>query len=157
MKKIIPIIILIIFFISGCTSPIKNELFEYVNVLIPSVSSLEDEALSKYENMINDDSLSSEEMHLILEKEIIPVYGEFVNKLEKIDLKTEDMKKIHNIYVEGSRTQLKAFVLISNGLYEKNNSAIEEANTHIDKAKEHMSNFKDEIKSLASTLKVRYE
>lgn len=157
MKKLISLIILFTFFISGCTNPVKSELLDYVNVLIPSVSILEEEALSKYENMVNDTSLSPEEMYLILEKDIIPTYKEFINSIEEIDLKTDEMKKIHNIYIKGSKTQLEAFSLISKGLLKKDNSTLEKANIYIDDTKKYMNEFQDEIKSLANTLKVRYD
>lgn len=157
MKKLISLIILFTLFISGCTSPVKSELLDYVNVVIPSVSILEEEALSKYENMVNDTSLSPEEMYLILEKDIIPTYKEYINSIEEVDLKTDEMKKIHSIYIKGSKTQLEAFSLISKGLLKKDNSTLEKANIYIDDTRKYMNEFQDEIKSLANTLKVRYD
>lgn len=158
MKKLnfLILLILIIFISTGCTNSVKSELFDYVNVLLPSVSDLEDNALSKYENMIKDANSSSEEMHNILETEVIPLYKEFIDKLEKIDLKTEEVRKIHSIYIEGAQKQLNAFTLISEGLKNKDNSAIDEANSHIHKAKEYMDKFRSEVQSLANTLKIKH-
>ncbi|SDZ28565.1 hypothetical protein SAMN05660462_02522 [Proteiniborus ethanoligenes] len=159
MKKLTLLImlLLIIITITGCTNPVKSELFDYVNVLIPSVSNLEDKALSKYENMIENVNLSSEEMHKILENDVIPSYKEFLTKLENINLKTEEVKKIHNLYIKGAQTQLNAFMLISEGLKNKDNSILDEANTHIHRAKEYMDTFRSEIQSLANRLKIKHK
>lgn len=157
MKKIVSLIVMLTLLVLGCTSSVKTELLDYVNYKLPSVSKLEEEALSKYENMISNTSLSYDEMYSLIEKDIIPKYKEFINELDKINLETKEMKEIHNIYIKGSKTQLEAFTLISNGLLNKDNTFIDKANTYIEDTKDYMTKFHYEIKSLANTLKVRYD
>lgn len=148
-KKIIVIISIII--LTGCAVKEKIELTNYINKHLKEISKLEREVIINYENNKNSDNF-----YIVLSDEIIPKYDVIVDRITKIKLESKEIKKIHNLYVEASKLQSKAFYKLKEALYEKNNDKVKEANKYLNDSRIYMDNFKTELFKILDKHKVNY-
>ena len=156
MKKISTFIFITILLLTGCSNPVKSDLFNYINVELNNVVQIEKEVLSSYENVISKDSFSYDELRDLLVTDIIPKYTNFVEQLKSIKPSTEEVKNVHNHYISGSEKQLNAFKVLLEGINEKDNQKIKSIDTILVQARDDMTLFQEEIITLANRYKLKY-
>lgn len=62
MKKNIIIFIVLLFLLSGCTSPVKKDLIKYINNDIVKALEIEKEGVAEYKKLVAVDSYSFDEL-----------------------------------------------------------------------------------------------
>lgn len=157
MKRLILTGLFIVFLLIGCTSPVKDDLFNYVNMELPSIIPMEEEALSEYENVISKNDYTYEELYETLKEKIIPTYSNFVQSLEGISPTTDEVKEVHVYYIKGAKKQLEALIILKEGLEEKDENKINTVNNLIKESEEYMNTFTTMIISLANKYNIKYE
>lgn len=158
LKKLLLVpVLLLTLILSGCFSdPVQEDLLVYLNEELAAISHLEKEALTAYESVttgVND--TSDQELYDTLNLEVIPAYQEFATKLEAIKVETEELREIHEGYIEAVNLQYDAFVKIAIALEELDPGKIEEANSMLDEARPLLRDFKYNIEQLAKEHDVR--
>ncbi|QIB26352.1 hypothetical protein [Caloranaerobacter azorensis] len=157
MKRFSVIILTFILMLTGCVNQNKKDLFNYINAELPPVVEMENNALEKYNNLISNNNYTYDTFYTALKNEIIPTYEDFLNKLTKISPKTEDLKEIHNLYIEGAKYQLKALKLLQKGIEEKDNELLLKSSEFLKKSKKYMTEYKNRIVTLAEKYHMEYK
>jgi len=156
MSNKVIIILLFFLFLTGCTSSSKEDMLNYINVEITSISNIEQNALFEFEAALSKEDYTYKDLYDILDNKVIPTYSSFVEKLNKIAPKTEEVRRIHSFYIEGANLQLSALKTLAEGIAEKNNDKIESSYKLLNEAKVSMEVFKNESVLLADKYKIKY-
>lgn len=146
---ILPLFLLTIL-LSGCFGdPVKDDLKNYINKEVGTVADLEQKAVSKYESVTGINYTDDLALYDALVGEILPTYQQFVKKLEGINVETDELKKIHENYIEAANLQYNAFVKILNAIEKQDITIIEEANGMLEDARKMIRDYQSDIKKLA--------
>jgi hypothetical protein len=151
LKKILLFTALLFTFIlSGCFGdPVQDDLLKYLNEDLAEITPLETEAISAYESVTGTNFTSDAELYDTLTFEVVPTYQEFADELESIKVETDELREVHEGYIEGVNLQYNAFIKIVTALEELDRSKIEEANAMLDDARKLMRDFNHNIEKLA--------
>lgn len=151
MKKLLLFpFVMVMFLLSGCLGdPVQDDLLNYLNEEIDDVADLEAEALDAYDSVTGANYVDDYLLYDTLSYTVIPVYQEFVSELEAIDVETDELREIHETYIEGANTQYNAFVKIMTAIEEQDPNKIEEANLMLDDARKLLRDFNNDIENLA--------
>lgn len=158
MRKLFPILmLLVIVLFLGCTSPVRDDLFNYINVKLPPITHLEKSALEEYQQIISEENYSSEVLYNSLKDNIIPKYSEFVNKLKGIKLSTEEVTDLHSLYLNGAEKQLESFIRFKEGIEQENDEMRTQGNENLQEAKDYMHEYQAKLIELAEKHNLKYE
>ncbi|EOD00435.1 hypothetical protein [Caldisalinibacter kiritimatiensis] len=157
MKKVFVFIFIIICLFAACTSSVKNDLFNYINVELERIMFLETQALNNYKKIVSKDNYTYEELYEVLTNETIPTYENFYNNLTKIAPVTKEVQQAHNYYKLGAQRQLQAFKALKQGLKEKDREKLESVNKLLEESRKYMNEFQSRIVSLAKKHKLKFE
>jgi len=142
--------------LSGCFSdPVQDDLLNYVNKEIKPAGKLEAAAVSAYEGVSGANYTDDQTMYDALTKEVIPNYNEFIQELDSVKIETDELRKIHEIYIEGADIQYKAFVTIKQALEEQDPALIQKANDMLADARAHIRDYKSKLNKLAKEHNVK--
>jgi ferritin-like protein len=92
---------LLVLLLAACSSA-SGEIQQYVNEDIASLVEMEEEAVMAYESVTGanyTDDLTTYEMLL---NEVIPKYNVFIEGLEEIQPENEELRDIHENYIEAT-------------------------------------------------------
>lgn len=151
------VLIFIVFFASGCTSPVKDDLISYINTKLPLVTHLEEEALTEYESIVTEENYSYQALYNSLNDSIIPKYSEFVQKLEAISVNTKEVEEIHKLYLQGANKQLETFISLKEGMEDRDNEKLDKSNELLKESKNYMDRYRDEVLILADKHGINYK
>ena len=159
MKKVILCTILpIIFVLSACFSdPIQDDLMNYVNKEMTTAFELEATAVTAYDQVSGINYTDDVTMYDALVLTVIPTYNEFIKELNTVPIDTEELREIHEIYIEGADLQYNAFVKIVRALETQDPLLIEEANGMLEEARSLLREYQNEIDKLAKEHDVEWE
>ncbi|MCM3727176.1 hypothetical protein M3226_15965 [Neobacillus cucumis] len=151
MKKgLLAIVLPLILLLSGCFSdPVQDDLLNYVNKEMKQAGKLEAAAVSAYEGVSGANYKDDQTMYDALTKEVIPNYNEFIKELDTVKIETDELREIHEIYIEGADIQFKAFATIKQALEEQDPALVQEANDMLADAREHIRDYKSKLNKLA--------
>ncbi|MEH7116506.1 hypothetical protein V7128_03645 [Neobacillus vireti] len=157
MKKgLLAIVFPFLLLLSGCFSdPVQDDLLNYVNKEIKPAGKLEAAAVSAYEAVSGANYTDDQTMYDALTKEVIPNYNEFIQELDSVKIETDELRKIHEIYIEGADIQYKAFVTIKQALEEQDPALIQKANDMLADARAHIRDYKSKLNKLAKEHNVK--
>jgi len=159
VKKVILCTILpIIFVLSACFSdPIQDDLMNYVNKEMTTAFELEATAVTAYDQVSGINYTDDVTMYDALVLTVIPTYNEFIKELNTVPIDTEELREIHEIYIEGADLQYNAFVKIVRALETQDPLLIEEANGMLEEARSLLREYQNEIDKLAKEHDVEWE
>lgn len=150
LKKILIIFFtsMLIFLSAGCKTasvddPIKNDLLVYVDSVSEAMT-LEENAL-KYYRSVAHEKYEQDNTHIVIKKIVIPKYTEFIAELENIKPKTEEVKKLHEIYTKVAYTRLKAFTQMQEGFEKKDGKLIKETDKILGEAQNTVEEYKRQL------------
>ncbi|MBT2733859.1 hypothetical protein J7E66_03715 [Bacillus sp. ISL-7] len=142
----LPILILL----SGCSNdPVQDDLLNYVNKEMKEAGKLERAAVSAYEGVSGTNYQDDQTMYDVLNNDVIPNYNEFIKALDSVKIKTDEVREIHEIYIEGADIQFKAFAIIKQALEEQDANLIQKANDMLADARKHIRNYQTKLDKLA--------
>jgi hypothetical protein len=142
--------LLLLFLLAGCFSnPVQDDLLVYVNEDLVKVTELEEHAVSSYESVTGVNYTDDFTLYDALINEVIPTYQEFTKELEAIEVETDEVREIHEDYIEAANLQYNAFVKILTALENQDRQLIEEANGMLDEARKMFRDFQYDAKKLA--------
>ncbi|MBM7648185.1 poly(A) polymerase Pap1 [Bacillus ectoiniformans] len=144
--------------LSGCFSdPIQEDIINYSNEEMTTALELETAATSAYESVSGANYTDDETMYLAMVNEVIPNYNELVKELDRVEIETDELREVHESFIEGADIQYNAFVKIVNGLEAQDPALIEEANGMLEKARKHLRDYRNGLDKLAKEHDVEWE
>jgi hypothetical protein len=149
-KWLLAIFLPILILLSGCSSdPVQDDLLNYVNKEMKVAGKLERAAVSAYEGVSGKNYQDDQTMYDALINDVIPNYNEFIKELDSVKIKTDEVREIHEIYIEGADIQFKAFAIIKQALEEQDANLIQKANDMLADARKHIRNYQTKLDKLA--------
>ena len=145
------------FLIISCSNPTQDELLSYVNTEIPKIAKLEADTISSYENVTGENYKDDMTMYTTLRDEVIPNYRSFVKELESIsnNLKTPEVQKLHETYIEAANTQYSAFFIMLTAVEKQDYSLVNQANEKLDKGRKLVRQWQIDLKVLTEKNNVK--
>lgn len=157
-KRLIVILLFCFVILTGCFSdPVQDDLLQYVNSELTTAHKLERTAITAFESVAGTNFTNDQALYDALQNEVIPNYEKFLNELNSVDIETEELKELHDLYIEGANTQMEAFLLIVTALEKQDQSLIEEANKLLEKGKKQITDYNNKIRQLAKDHNVTLE
>jgi hypothetical protein len=124
------------FFLVGCaTDKVAMDLVDYVNQGVLNIAELEKQSLERYASVTGKDYTTDERVYEALKVDVIPQYKLFLDSLRKIRPKTEEVNKLHGVYVRGAEYLYRGFRTKMLGLEKKDAYLIRAANENIEKGR----------------------
>jgi hypothetical protein len=96
-------------------------------------------------------------MYYTIFDEVIPKYGDFIDDLENIEVKTDELNEIHELYIEAANLQNSAFLTIITALEEQDSEKINEANGKLTDARKMIRDYQKKLAALAEENDVEIE
>ncbi|PUB11706.1 hypothetical protein [Paenisporosarcina sp. OV554] len=156
--KVLVVFGLLISLLAGCGSnPIEEDLLTYMNESLPSLSEQEFEAVALYDSVSGPNYTDDETMYYTILYEVIPKYRVFIDNLEKIEIETEELTKIHEIYIEAVNIQNSGFLTILTAIEEQDSEKINEANAKLTEARTMIRDYQNKLDALAEENDVKIE
>lgn len=151
MKKwLVAIFLPILILLSGCSSdPVQDDLLNYVNKEMKEAAKLERTAVSAYEGVSGTNYQDDQTMYDVLNRDVIPNYNEFIKELESVKIETDEVREIHEIYIEGADIQFNAFAIIKQAIEEQDADLIHKANDMLADARKHLRDYQTKLNKLA--------
>jgi aspartate-semialdehyde dehydrogenase len=157
-KRLFALFIPILLLLSGCSGdPVQDDLLNYVNKEIKNAGKLEAAAVSAYDGVSGANYQDDQTMYDALINDVIPNYSEFMKELEAVTIETDEVRAIHEIYLEGANIQFNAFAKIKQALEEQDANLIQEANDMLADARKHIRDYQTELDKLAKEHDVEIE
>jgi hypothetical protein len=158
MKKyLMASILTFLFILSGCGDPVQDDLLNYVNEQMPALGDEETKIVGKYAAVTGLNYTDDYTLYDALKLEIIPEYNEFIKDLEAVEIKTDELRKIHEDYIEATNIQASAFLLTVTAIENQDSAMINEANEKLNTARKMMRDYKNEVEKLAKEHGVKLE
>jgi hypothetical protein len=158
MKKyILASFLLLLFLLSGCGDPVQDDLLDYVNEKMPALGKEEMKIVGKYEDVTGSNYKDDQTQYDALKVEIIPAYNEYIEDLESVKIETNELRKIHEDYIEAANIQASAFLTIVTALENQDSGLINEANQKLNTARKMMRDYQNDVEKLAKKHDVKLE
>lgn len=143
----------------GCTSkdPIREDLINYINNELLPIANLEKEAAEAYESVTGSNYKDDIQLYNTVNEVVIPKYREFVEKLEAIQPKTEEIRKLHELYIEAANIQFNAFNLILSAVENQDRNLVVQANEKLEQGRKLLREFNYQLEELAKKHNVEFE
>ena len=149
-RRLFVLIIPLLLMLSGCSGdPVQDDLLNYVNKEMKDVGKLESTAVSAYEGASGTNYQDDQTMYDMLMNDVIPNYSEFIKELESVKIETDEVREIHEIYIEGANIQFNAFAKIKQALENQDADLIQEANDMLADARTHIRDYQTKLNKLA--------
>lgn len=131
--------------LSCATNRVSRDLVTYVNQEILGIVELEKKSLSSYGAVVGQNFTTAERVYDALKNEVIPQYGRFVELLKDITPETEEVMKLHRIYVRGAEYLLSGFKAKMVGIKTEQEPLIRTANRQIVKGRIETEKWRAEL------------
>lgn len=133
---------------SCATNRVSQDLVEYVNQGILGIVELEKRALQSYAFVVGKNFTTAERVYNALKNDVIPQYERFVELLREINPETEEVMKLHRIYVRGAELLLSGFKAKRVGIETKQEPLIITANRQIEKGRVETEKWRRELMNM---------
>ena len=142
----ISLFLVLFLFMGGCaTNRVSRDLIDYVNQGILGIVELEKRALQSYASVIGKNFTTAERVSETLKNDVIPQYERFVELLREINPETEEVMKLHRIYVRGAEDILSGFKAKRVGIETNQEPLIRTANRQIEKGRVETEQWRKEL------------
>jgi len=120
----------------GCAHhKVATDLETYINQGILQIAHLETQALADYAAVVGANYTTNQAVYEALRYQVIPLYDQFLFALKEIKPQSQDVVKLHAVYLRGAETMLRGFEAKLLGLKTGSTALILEGNTAIEKGR----------------------
>ncbi len=153
MKKasVLLMVVLLVFGLTGCgkeVNPITDDLKNYLEQIV-LIQSIHDSAVNAYNSYFNNDDISSNDLVVIIDEQVIVGFEEYIEKLDAIETTTDEVTNLKTMYTDSVKLQYDAMVIVSGAIDEKNTEKLSEASTMLSDATYKYDEYKTQLKKLA--------
>lgn len=127
---------------------LEDALYQYLLIDTLIAYTLENEAILAYESVTGANYTDDPTTLKVLEEDVIPVYTQFVEELNKIEVNNADLKEVHETYIEGAEKQLEAFHIFAEGIETQNITLVNEGNIILAEGVELINEYVEQIQSM---------
>jgi hypothetical protein len=158
VKRVLAVVVIACFLVlAGCGGPVQDDILNYVNKELKTAQELEDKAVSAYEGVAGVNYTDDPTMHDALVNEVIPTYTDLIDELESVNIESDELKEIHEIYLSGANLQLSAFEKIKEAIEKQSSSMIDEANQLLEEGRLKIEDYNKKLDELAKENNVEIE
>ncbi|WP_238579046.1 hypothetical protein [Neobacillus niacini] len=158
VKRVLTVVVFgFLLVLAGCGGPVQDDILNYINEEMKSAQDLEDKAVSAYEGVAGANYTDDQTMYDALVNEVIPNYAELITELETVSIETEELKKVHEIYLSGANLQFSAFEKIIKAIENQDSNMIAEANQLLEEGRLQIEDYNDKLDELAKEHNVEIE
>ena len=144
---------------AGCaTDKVAMDLAEYMNRNILHIAELENKTMMRYTsvNCVNCD-ITDEEIYDTLKHEVVPNYRRFLNLLKEIRPETDEVRRLHAMFIHGAEMIYSGFRIKMIGLEKKDKTLISAADDKIDDGIMETYRWNKTLMALSKEHKVAYK
>lgn len=143
--------------IDGNKNNTAFDLANYVNSGILNIAQLEKSSLQKYSSVTGENYTTDESVYYALKDYVIPGYERYLNGLREIRTDSEEVAKVHKIYIYGAETMLSGFKTKMIGIEKGDEDITVLGNEKIEKGRVETEKWSKEIRALAKKYGVKEE
>lgn len=118
---------------------------------------MEEKVVEEYDSVLGDGYTDDMTAFTHLTEVVIPLYKEFINELEKISPKTEEVRAVHETYIAASNSQQQAILVVIEALYHQDFALVIEANEKLATARAEIRSATTAIEDLAEEYGIKLE
>ncbi len=136
--------------LSSCSNEVSDDLLDYINKQLPKVADNESEAVELYESVSGDNYTDDERMYSVIKNDVVPIYKKFIDGLKSIssEIKTEEVQKVHQQYIEAASLQYDGFLLILFAIETQDPNQITKANEKLNKGTDLLDEYNSDLEKL---------
>ncbi|MFS0862108.1 hypothetical protein [Fredinandcohnia sp. 179-A 10B2 NHS] len=149
MKKLLGILSVLFVLLVGCSDPVQEEFLTYINDDMSALAELEMQAVSAYDSVTGANYTDDYTVYMALTEEIVPQYLLFIDGLEAIKPESEEIRSLHEQYIEAANIQHGAFTKLIFAIENQDAGEINEVNEMLATARKMMRDYEYEINKLA--------
>lgn len=162
MKKRISLFILaatLLFVVAGCgkksdkgndaSSKIKEDVIEFVNEELPGIDGKRQKAVDIYNSYFNDKNIKIDKFLTDLENTAVPEMTAYIDALNKIEISTDEVKELRDLYALGAQFQLDAMNKVIIAIKEENPDYLSEAKEMIKQSQTYFGEYQAALQLLA--------
>ena len=128
---------------------IKPDLVEFVNKELPAIEGDRNTDVSIYNSYFASSDVKLEQFSSDLQNTAIPKMQTYMDNLNAIEVSTDEVKALKDIYVQSSQKQLDAMNKVAAAINEQNPDYLAEADTMIKESEELLIQYQTELRTLA--------
>lgn len=129
---------------------VREDIVEFVNKELSSIKGDRDNAINIYNSYFQTEGVDLDQFLAELDSKAIPGMNDYMAKLQAIDVSSNEVSNIKEIYVQSSQKQLDAMNMVASAIREQNPEYLSQADLLIKESKELLASFESELKVLAA-------
>lgn len=164
MKKkfyIIAIMTLVLCLFTGCgkkkeeetadnsNNALKDDIVEFVNNKLPSIEGDRENAIAIYNSYFETDDVNLEQFSSDLQGTAIPQMQNYINSLTAIEVSTDEVKNLKDLYLQSAQKQLDAMNKVAAAINEENPDYLTEADSLIKESEDLILQYQTQLRTLA--------
>lgn len=168
MKKklyIMTLLVCIISMFAGCgkkkedetedpNAPVKEDLVEFVNNKLPAIEGDRNNAVAIYNSYFESEDVNLEQFSSDLQGTAIPSMETYITNLTNIEVSTDEVKALKDLYLQSAQKQLDAMNKVSAAISEQNPDYLEEADALIEESENLILQYQTQLRTLAMDMGV---
>lgn len=141
--------ILVMGFLTACgQDDVTKELLQYINTDTRGVNENSKklaEELGKWSSLTDDQSAMT-----FIKNNILPVLNDSIDKLSRIDVKTPEVKKLRDMYMDSMKCYKEGFEILLQGAGNKSVDIVSRGNDKLKEANQKQNEYYEALKALAA-------
>lgn len=129
-------------------SDIRNDVLEFVNEELPAISADRDVAVNVYNAYFTLEKADKEQFLADLEQTAIPSMESYIDKLNKIEVDSDEAETLKNLLVQSAGKQKDALTMVVSALKEENPEYLTQADSMIQDSIDYMEQYEAQLKSI---------
>ena len=131
-------------------SEVKDEFIQFVGTDIPKVEKDETDVMNKYNAYFAEGtSVDTDALLKDLSENLLPKYKTFLDSVESIEVKTDEVKALKDQYYDAMNTQYEALQKVETAVKDKNKDLQTEAQKMLSDAQSKYTAYNDAVYALA--------
>ena len=140
--------LIVILIYTATQDSVQDELLDYINKDMASISELDTEVRDLYTSA-REDSADDYEMYDMLRENVIPKSQELISKAEAMKFESDEIRQVHELYLESINQQSRAFTLLLSAIEGQDYTLVTQANERLDASRKAMRDYEAALDRLA--------
>ncbi|MBQ8914356.1 MAG: DUF3053 family protein [Lachnospiraceae bacterium] len=128
---------------------IKADVIEFVNEELPAIEGDRNTAISIYNSYFTTEDVKIEQFSSDLQNTAIPTMETYMNNLNNIEVSTDEVKALKDLYVQSSQKQLDAMNKVAASINEQNPDYLTEADSLIAESENLLLQYQTQLRTIA--------
>lgn len=128
---------------------LKDEVVEFVNNKLPAIEKDRDNAVAIYNSYFESEDVDLEQFSTELQGTAIPAMQTYVDNLTAIEVSTDEVKALKDLYLQSATKQLEAMNKVAAAINEENPDYLSEADQLIKESEDLILQYQTQLRTLA--------